>query len=76
MNNNTRFWVVGGKYSDMNFSDIVPGTENVFGPFPTRRQAEDTWRQVSHEHRSQCLTRFVITAEGSGQRAQALHGHA
>lgn len=76
MNNNTRFWVVGGKYRDMNFSDIVPGTENVFGPFSTRRQAEETWRSVSQEHRSQCLTRFVITAEGALPNSRPVHGHA
>lgn len=73
MHHHIRFWVVGGKYRDMNFTDLVPGTENVFGPFPTRRDAEETWRRISENHRSQCLTRFVITAEGAPARAQPLH---
>lgn len=69
-----RFWVVGGKYRDMSFADLIPGSESLYGPFRTRRDAEDAWRRVSERHRSQCLARFVIAAEGHARPLPAA-GH-
>lgn len=59
----SRFWIVGGEYATMAFEQLIEGTQRVFGPFGERRQAEDAWRRLSEDHRSQCLTRFTIATE-------------
>lgn len=62
-----RFWVVGGEYTDSRFEDIVEGTEKMFGPFPSRDDALQTWRRVADETRSLCLARFVVVGEGQAK---------
>lgn len=59
-----RFWIVGGEYASTDFTDLVAGSARVFGPYGERRAAEDVWRRVSEDFRSQCLVRFTIAAEG------------
>ena len=29
-----RYWVIGGEYRDCQFDEVVPGTEEISGPFP------------------------------------------
>ena len=29
-----RYWVLGGEYRDCQFDEVVPGTEEISGPFP------------------------------------------
>ena len=29
-----RYWVIGGEYRSCRFDEIVPGTEEIAGPFP------------------------------------------
>ena len=36
-----RFWVLGGEYRNCRFDEVVPGTEEISGPFP------DLHRQVA-----------------------------
>jgi hypothetical protein len=58
-----RFWVLGGEYTSIRFEELVDGTERLFGPFAARREAEQTWREVSERHRPQCNVRFTIVEE-------------
>lgn len=57
------YWIVGGEYRSFTFTDLVPGTGRLMGPFADKINAERAWRQVSEEHRSQCLVRFTIATE-------------
>ncbi|MCX5515955.1 hypothetical protein C3941_05030 [Kaistia algarum] len=61
--NTSRFWIVGGEYASMTFDRLIEGTQRVLGPFGERRAAEDAWRRLSEENRSQCLMRFTIASE-------------
>ena len=58
-----RYWVVGGKYETMEFDRVVPGTENVFGPFGSIQDAESVWRCVAEKTRYQATVRYTIAAE-------------
>lgn len=62
-----RFWVVGGEYTDSRFEDIIEGTEQMFGPFPSRDDALQVWRKVADETRCLCLARYVVVGEGQAQ---------
>ncbi len=59
----THYWVVGGEFRSLNFHNLVQGTAQVEGPFATRREAEDMWRQVSERNRHRCNVRFSIVEE-------------
>ena len=58
-----RYWVVGGKYETMEFDRVVPGTEDVFGPFGSIQDAESVWRCVAEKTRYQATVRYTIAAE-------------
>ena len=66
---NNHFWVVGGKFCSLAFEEMVDGTERLFGPFPTREDAERIWRDVSEQHRAQCTVRFTIVQEAARRAA-------
>jgi hypothetical protein len=38
------FVVWGGVFTDTNWQNIEPGTEELFGPFPTEEAATRAWR--------------------------------
>ena len=59
----SKYWIVGGEYSDTAFDRLVEGTERVFGPFPSREQALDEWRRLAAETRSNCHARYTIAEE-------------
>src|SRR5579883_886497 len=41
----SRYWVIGGEYTDTNFSQVLPGTtEEQLGPFETYRDAHAAWQ--------------------------------
>ena len=48
----SRFWVVGGTYTDTDFSELLSGSERVMGPYPNRDAALVAWRRVAEETRS------------------------
>src|SRR5262249_15888506 len=58
-----RYWVVGGNYETMEFDRVVPGTEDVFGPFGSIQDAESVWRCVAEKTRYQATVRYTIAAE-------------
>ena len=57
------FWVIGGEYRSLNFHALVPGSAEVEGPFPSRREAEDAWRKLSESQRHRCNVRYTIVEE-------------
>ncbi len=58
-----RFWVVGGEYADTAFTRMVPGTETIVGPLPSREAALAEWRRLSEHGRAECLRRYAIASE-------------
>jgi hypothetical protein len=60
---NPRFWVVGGEYRSLDFSEIIDGTQRLLGPYAERDAAERSWREVSERNRSHCTVRFTIVQE-------------
>ncbi len=60
---NSRFWVVGGEYHSLEFSEIVEGTQCLIGPFEQRDAAERSWRDISEQNRARCNVRFTIARE-------------
>ena len=47
----------------MNFHKLVEGSAQVKGPFKTRKEAEECWREVSEENRHKAGVRFSIVEE-------------
>ncbi len=60
---NSRFWIVGGEFTSTDFSQVVEGTELVVGPMECRKKAEQLWRNMSEQDRSQCNIRYSIVSE-------------
>ncbi len=60
---NTRFWVVGGKYADTGFDELVSGSERLMGPYSDRDAALVAWRRVAEETRGDCCARFAVVEE-------------
>ncbi len=59
----TRFWVVGGEYTDTSFNELVSGSERVMGPYSDRDAALVAWRRVAEETRGDCYARFTVAEE-------------
>jgi len=64
MDNTSRYWIVGGEYTDTNFSKLVEDTRQVLGPFTQYDDALSIWHRLADKTRSICTARFVITREG------------
>jgi hypothetical protein len=58
-----RYWVLGGDYRNCQFDEIVPGTEEISGPFPDLQRARAEWSRLSFRDRHGATTRYVITEE-------------
>ena len=54
---NTQFFVIGGEYRDMRFTDLVNGTSRIEGPYRTYEEAEQVWKSHAMESRSNACTR-------------------
>jgi hypothetical protein len=60
---NSRYWIVGGEYTDTAFTRLVDGTERVMGPYPCRTSAMQAWQALAEQTRSNCHARFAIAEE-------------
>lgn len=60
---NTRFWVVGGEYTDTTFNQLVSGSERLMGPYLNRDAALVAWRRIAEETRGDCHARFTVAEE-------------
>jgi hypothetical protein len=58
-----KYWIVGGEYTNTEFSELVNGTARVKGPFLDRDAAVQAWRRLISETRHQCLARYTIAEE-------------
>lgn len=58
-----RYWVIGGEYRDCQFDEVVPGTEEISGPFPSPTRARTEWQRLTFRDRLGATTRYVITHE-------------
>jgi len=65
MKNGSRFWIVGGEYTDTSFDRMVDGTRQLHGPFNRYEDALSLWHRLADATRSICTARFVITHEGN-----------
>lgn len=58
-----RYWVIGGDYTCMRFSNLRDRVPHVEGPFDDREEARAAWKRVSREHSSKATARFSIAVE-------------
>jgi len=58
-----RYWVIGGEYRDCQFDEVVPGTEEISGPFTDSTRARTEWQRLTFRDRLGATTRYVITHE-------------
>ena len=59
----SKYWVIGGEYRDCQFDEVVPGTEEISGPFPSPTRARTEWQRLTFRDRRGATTRYVITHE-------------
>jgi hypothetical protein len=60
----SRYWVVGGEYTDTDFSRLVDGTaEERYGPFDNYQAALATWRARSWATVDTATRRYRIVEE-------------
>jgi hypothetical protein len=58
-----RYWVLGGEYRDCRFDQVVPGTEEISGPFPDLMRARTEWTRLTFRDHLAATHRYVITQE-------------
>jgi hypothetical protein len=58
-----RYWVIGGEYRNCQFDEVVPGTEEISGPFPDPLRARMEWQRLTFRDHSETMRRYVITQE-------------
>ncbi|HUG46373.1 MAG TPA: hypothetical protein VMK31_07700 [Sphingomicrobium sp.] len=58
-----RYWVVGGHYSDCDFSKLEPGSEKLLGPYDDRLKARTEWQRLTFRDRCGATTRYSICVE-------------
>ena len=58
-----RFWVIGGEYRNCRFDEIVPGTEEISGPFPDELRARVEWQRLTFRDRCAATERYSICVE-------------
>jgi len=57
----TRYWVVGGEYTDTRFQDIAPGKSlETHGPFDSYKEAHDVWATRAWGTVDDCHSRFRV----------------
>ena len=60
-----RFWVLGGEYRNCRFDEVVPGTEEISGPFPDMVRARTEWTRLTFRDHLSATTRFTIAIEAA-----------
>jgi len=58
-----RYWVIGGEYRNCKFDEVVPGTEEISGPFPDALRARMEWQRLTFRDHNAAERRYVITQE-------------
>ncbi|MCR9255865.1 MAG: DUF4170 domain-containing protein [Alphaproteobacteria bacterium] len=61
-----RYWVVGGEYTDTNFSTMAEGkTEERHGPYPDYEAARKEWQRLAMSFIDDACVRYTIEKEES-----------
>ena len=67
----TRFWVVGGTYTDTHFETPANGEEAWFGPFDSYDDAKAEWQRHAWASVDDALSRYRIEKRSGARPAQA-----
>jgi hypothetical protein len=62
------FWVVGGKYRDVDFSVLEDGGGELYGPFTSYGEAHRSWVDRTRATRSLAEVRYQIVATANRRR--------
>lgn len=55
-----QFVITGGVHTDMSFTEVEPGKEEEYGPFPSYEQAVQVWRGKMGANIDTCEHRLFI----------------
>ncbi|MEM7653898.1 MAG: DUF4170 domain-containing protein, partial [Pseudomonadota bacterium] len=66
------FWVVGGKYKDTQFTEVV-GEETRHGPFKTYEDAKTEWARLAWQTIDDATMRFRIEEAEDTTRVAAFY---
>ncbi len=67
----SRYWVVGGEYTDTKFKTIAGGgKETRLGPFGSYQAAKDAWQARAWATVDSANTRYRIVKEAARKRAK------
>ena len=62
-----QFFIIGGRYQDLNFNAMIEGTSHVLGPFRSYEDAQRTWKERSEQSRSDARARYSIVKSAGDQ---------
>ena len=55
------YWVVGGKYKDTEFKQILKGSKiEKYGPYNSYLEAKKEWDKISWKNVDDCYVRYMI----------------
>ena len=54
------YYVIGGEYTDADFTALRSGTSKLNGPYGSRPEAESEWRKLSQSSTSNVLVRYDV----------------
>jgi len=64
-----RFYVVGGEYADLSFTQPSPGTQlETYGPFASEREAKIRWRELTGQSIDNAMMRYFLTSDDGGPK--------
>lgn len=66
-----QFFVIGGRYEDLEFNAMIDGTAHVFGPYKNIEEARGVWKQRAEATRSDAKARYAIVTNANAGRPQA-----
>jgi hypothetical protein len=62
------FWVIGGKYRDIDFRALEAGGGELYGPFSSYDEAHRSWVDRTRATRSLAEVRYQIVATADRRR--------
>lgn len=63
-----QFFVIGGRYRDLDFVELIEGTAHVLGPYTSYDEAQRVWKERSADSRSDAKARYTIVRNASDPR--------
>jgi hypothetical protein len=62
------FWVVGGRYRNLDFAELEDGSGEVEGPFLSYEAAVQSWSKRTASSRSSAATRYSVVMTAPPRR--------